>query len=63
MAPPGSFNAAHVALNRGKRSLVLDLRSPGAADVLRAAWSGGPTWWSSPTGPASSTASAWATRP
>jgi alpha-methylacyl-CoA racemase len=35
MAPPGEFNAAHVALNRGKRSLVLDLRSPGAAAVLR----------------------------
>lgn len=35
MAAPGSFNPSHVALNRGKRSLVLDLRSPGAADVLR----------------------------
>jgi alpha-methylacyl-CoA racemase len=30
----GRFDAAHVALNRGKRSLVLDLRSPGAAEVL-----------------------------
>ncbi len=35
MAPPGQFNPAHVALNRGKRSLVLDLRAPGAAAVLR----------------------------
>jgi alpha-methylacyl-CoA racemase len=35
MAPPGEFNPAHTALNRGKRSLVLDLRKPGAADVLR----------------------------
>lgn len=26
---------AHVALNRGKRSLTLDLKKPGAADVLR----------------------------
>ena len=31
----GGFEAAHVALNRGKRSLTLDLRQPGAADVLR----------------------------
>jgi len=35
MAAPGAFNPSHVALNRGKRSLVLDLRSPGAVDVLR----------------------------
>jgi crotonobetainyl-CoA:carnitine CoA-transferase CaiB-like acyl-CoA transferase len=35
MAVPGAFNPSHVGLNRGKRSLVLDLRSPGAADVLR----------------------------
>jgi alpha-methylacyl-CoA racemase len=28
------FNATHTALNRGKRSLVLNLKSPGAADVL-----------------------------
>jgi alpha-methylacyl-CoA racemase len=35
MAAPGDFNPAHTALNRGKRSLVLDLRKPGAADVLR----------------------------
>ena len=28
MAAPGAFNPSHVALNRGKRSLVLDLRSP-----------------------------------
>jgi alpha-methylacyl-CoA racemase len=31
----GGFEAAHVALNRGKRSLTLDLRQPGASDVLR----------------------------
>jgi alpha-methylacyl-CoA racemase len=31
---PGQFNGTHTALNRGKRSLVLDLRSSGAADVL-----------------------------
>lgn len=34
MVPPGQFNAAHVALNRGKRSIVLDLRNPGAPGVL-----------------------------
>jgi alpha-methylacyl-CoA racemase len=34
MAAPGEFNAAHVALNRGKRSLMLDLRHPEAAGVL-----------------------------
>ncbi|MGZ4709505.1 MAG: CaiB/BaiF CoA transferase family protein, partial [Acidimicrobiales bacterium] len=34
MARPGAFNAAHTALNRGKRSLVLDLRSAGAPAVL-----------------------------
>jgi len=32
---PGVFNASHVALNRGKRSLVLDLRQAAAGDVLR----------------------------
>jgi crotonobetainyl-CoA:carnitine CoA-transferase CaiB-like acyl-CoA transferase len=31
----GGFEAAHVALNRGKRSMTLDLRKDGAADVLR----------------------------
>jgi alpha-methylacyl-CoA racemase len=31
----GAFEAAHVALNRGKRSLALDLRNPLAADVVR----------------------------
>jgi alpha-methylacyl-CoA racemase len=34
MAAPGAFNASHTALNRGKRSVALDLRSPGAAAVL-----------------------------
>jgi alpha-methylacyl-CoA racemase len=32
---PGAFNATHVALNRGKRSLVLDLKKLGAASVLK----------------------------
>jgi len=32
---PEPFAAAHVALNRGKRSMTLDLRSPGAAEVVR----------------------------
>jgi alpha-methylacyl-CoA racemase len=31
---PGQFNPTHTALNRGKRSLVLDLRNAGAVDVL-----------------------------
>jgi crotonobetainyl-CoA:carnitine CoA-transferase CaiB-like acyl-CoA transferase len=31
----GGFEAAHVALNRGKRSMTLDLRKDGSADVLR----------------------------
>jgi crotonobetainyl-CoA:carnitine CoA-transferase CaiB-like acyl-CoA transferase len=31
----GGFEAAHVSLNRGKRSMTLDLRKDGAADVLR----------------------------
>lgn len=35
MAAPGAFNASHVALNRGKRSLVLDLRSPDAGTVMK----------------------------
>ncbi|MCU1345221.1 MAG: L-carnitine dehydratase/bile acid-inducible protein [Acidimicrobiia bacterium] len=35
MAGPGQFNPSHTALNRGKRSLVLDLRNPGAAAVLK----------------------------
>lgn len=35
MAAPGDFNAAHVALNRGKRSLSLDLRNPEAVAVLK----------------------------
>jgi alpha-methylacyl-CoA racemase len=30
----GGFEASHIALNRGKRSVALDLRSDGAADVL-----------------------------
>lgn len=34
VALPGGFNATHTALNRGKRSLVLNLKSPGAAAVL-----------------------------
>src|SRR5690349_18845967 len=32
---PTAFPAAHVALNRGKRSLRLDLKHPGAPAVLR----------------------------
>ncbi len=32
---PGTFNATHTALNRGKRSLVLDLKKVGAAGVLK----------------------------
>lgn len=32
---PGDFKAAHVALNRGKRSLTLNLKHEGAPDVLR----------------------------
>lgn len=35
MAPPGTFNASHTALNRGKRSVVLDLRREGSAAVLK----------------------------
>ena len=35
LAPPGSFNAAHTALNRGKRSVALDVRSPQAGRALR----------------------------
>jgi alpha-methylacyl-CoA racemase len=32
---PGDFKAGHVALNRGKRSLTLDLRAGDGPDVLR----------------------------
>lgn len=32
---PDPFKAGHVALNRGKRSLALDLKATGALDVLR----------------------------
>ncbi|MBV9953200.1 MAG: CoA transferase [Acidimicrobiia bacterium] len=32
---PGDFKASHVALNRGKRSMTLDLRTDGGPDVLR----------------------------
>jgi alpha-methylacyl-CoA racemase len=35
MMTPEPFKAGHVALNRGKRSLALDLKSPLAADVVR----------------------------
>lgn len=35
--PPfdGDQSAAHMAINRGKRSLALDLKKPGAADVVK----------------------------
>ena len=32
---PGDFKASHVALNRGKRSITLDLRNDAGPDVLR----------------------------
>lgn len=32
---PEPFKAGHIALNRGKRSLMLDLKAVGAVDVLR----------------------------
>lgn len=35
MMSPTPFKAGHETLNRGKRSVSLDLRQPGAADVLR----------------------------
>lgn len=34
LAAPGTFNAAHTALNRGKRSVTLDVRNEAAGDVL-----------------------------
>jgi alpha-methylacyl-CoA racemase len=34
MAAPGAFNAAHVSFNRGKRSITLDVKKPGAKAVL-----------------------------
>lgn len=34
MPSPTGFNATHAALNRGKRSISLDLRNPAAAPVL-----------------------------
>jgi alpha-methylacyl-CoA racemase len=33
-AAPGQFNASHTALNRGKRSVVVDLRNAGAPGVM-----------------------------
>ena len=35
MAAPGTFNAAHTAFNRGKRSVVVDVRNEHAGDALR----------------------------
>lgn len=35
LAKPGSFNPTHVALNRGKQSLALNLRVPDSAEVLK----------------------------
>ena len=35
LAAPGSFNAAHTAFNRGKRSVVVDTRNERAGEVLR----------------------------
>ena len=36
MSTVDGFTASHAALNRGKRSIVVDLRAPGAGEVMRA---------------------------
>ena len=52
----------HLHISRGKRSIVLDLRTA-RASRSSSSWCATPTPWSRPCGPAASTGGAWATRP